>query len=158
MSTLYWLRLPEHTDMFTEGYIGVAADMKNRLRSHKHRLKNIWDKIIVQQLVVSTKEYCFELEKQLRPSRKIGWNKSCGGYRNNQMNGVENPNFGKLGQDASNFVGWYITPLGKFDRPEDAAKVYGCYKTTIIRRCRGREVNGKFLSPHLGYAFEQKVG
>lgn len=157
MAVLYWLRLPEHTDMFSEGYIGVAQNINNRIKSHKHRLKELWDKIVVQQLVVSTSDYCFDLEKQLRPARNIGWNKSPGGRGNNVMTGKNNPNFGKFGENAPNFIGWYITPLGRFSRPEDAAKVHDCALTTIDRRCKGRYVNNKFLAPHEGYAFEQKV-
>ncbi len=157
MATLYWLRLSEHADPFLQGYIGVADDMTKRLRSHKHRFKHLWSQIIVQPLVVAGKDYCFELEKQLRPKRNVGWNRACGGKRNNAMFGVENPNFGKLGQQAPHFIGWYVTPLGRFDRPEDAAKAHKCAASTIARRCRGRTVNGKFLPPHDGYAFEQKV-
>jgi hypothetical protein len=156
MATLYWLRLPEHSNMFNEGYVGVAEDMAKRLRSHKHKFKDLWHKIIVQPLVISTQNYCFELEEKLRPIRNIGWNKSIGGYRNNGMTAEQNPNYGKFGEEASHFVGWYITPLGKFSRPDDAAKLHLCNRTTIIRRCCGRYVNGKFLSPKQGYAFEQK--
>jgi hypothetical protein len=156
MATLYWLRLPEHIDMFAQGYVGVATDMAKRLRSHKHKFKDLWQQIIVQPLVISTQNYCFALEEKLRPMRNIGWNKSIGGKSNNVMLAEQNPNYGKFGEEAPNFIGWYITPLGKFSRPEDAAKLHLCDKTTIIRRCRGREVNGKFLSPRQGYAFEQK--
>jgi hypothetical protein len=74
------------------------------------------------------------------------------------MNGDSNPNFGKTGQNASRFIGWYVTPLGRFERPEDAAKAHGCDKMTIYRRCKGRIVNAKFLPPQSGYAFEQKGG
>jgi hypothetical protein len=158
MAILYWLRLAEHTDVFNQGYIGVAQDFKKRLRSHKHRFKSIWKSIIATPLVVGSKDYCFDVEKKLRPNRQIGWNRSAGGYRNNAMNGDSNPNFGKTGQNASRFIGWYVTPLGRFERPEDAAKAHGCDKMTIYRRCKGRIVNAKFLPPQSGYAFEQKGG
>jgi len=157
MAVLYWLHLPDEVDVFTQGYVGVASDMTKRLRCHKHRFKNIWDKVVVKQLVVSTLSYCFDLEEKLRPKRNIGWNKSAGGLSNNVMVGKENPNFGKFGEQAPHFIGWYITPLGKFSRPEDAAKLHNCDLTTISRRCKGRYVNGKFLAPHQGYAFQQKV-
>lgn len=157
MAILYWLRLREHNDMFSQGYIGVSCNLHRRIISHKHRFKAIWNDIVVQQLVMSTPEYCYDLEKKLRPKRNIGWNKSIGGLKNNVMLGEENPNFGSFGEDAPNFIGWYITPLGKFSRPEDAAIVHNCAKTTIARRCRGRFANGKFLPPKDGYAFEQKV-
>lgn len=158
MSTLYWLRLAEHTDVFTQGYVGVAKDLSKRLRAHKHRFKSIWPSIIATPLVIGSKDYCFDLEKKLRPTRRIGWNRSAGGYCNNAMHGNANPNFGKFGEAAPRFDGWYITPLGRFARPEDAAKAHGCDKTTIARRCRGRQINGKFLPPWSGYAFEQKGG
>lgn len=157
MAVLYWLHLPNEADVFTQGYVGVASDMTTRLRSHKHRFKHIWDKVVVTQLAVSTKEYCFDLEKKLRPKRNIGWNKSIGGKGNNVMLAEENPNFGKTGENAPHFVGWYITPLGKFARPEDAAKLHNCALSTIARRCKGRYANNKFLTPQKGYAFEQKV-
>ena len=157
MAVLYWLHLPDEVDVFTQGYVGVASDIARRLKQHKHCFKNIWHKVVVNQLVVSTQSYCFDLEKKLRPKRNIGWNKAIGGYKNNAMIGKENPNFGKFGEQAPNFVGWYITPLGKFSRPEDAAKLHNCALSTIDRRCKGRYANGKFLAPHQGYAFEQKV-
>lgn len=157
MAVLYWLHLPNEIDVFTQGYVGVASDMVKRLRSHKHRFKDIWDKVIVKELVVSNSTYCFELEEKLRPKRNIGWNKSVGGNNNNVMIGEENPNFGKFGEKAPHFIGWYITPLGKFSRPEDAAKLHNCALSTIARRCKGRYVNNRFLMPRKGYAFEQKV-
>jgi hypothetical protein len=157
MAVLYWLHLPDEVDVFTQGYVGVASDIAKRLRSHKHRFKQIWDKIVVSQLVVSSLDYCFDLEKKLRPKRRIGWNIAAGGYRNNIMRGTDNPNFGKIGEDAPHFIGWYITPLGKFSRPEDAAKLHNCNLTTIARRCKGRFANGHFLAPQQGYAFVQKA-
>jgi hypothetical protein len=74
-----------------------------------------------------------------------------------KRNNIEHPELRKFGEKAPNFKGWYITPLGKFDRPEDAAKAHGCDKTTISRRCKGRFANGKNLMPQAGYAFKQKV-
>lgn len=156
MTVLYWLHLPEHSDIRFEGYIGVTDDLTKRLRSHKHRFKALWHKIIVKPLIMGTTKYCFDLEKILRPSRKIGWNQAAGGNKNNAMYQQENPNFGKLGEFAPNFIGWYVTPLGKFARPEDAAKLHQCNVSTIRRRCQGRWANNKQLPPQQGYAFEQK--
>ena len=157
MAVLYWIRLSEHTDIFTQGYVGVAADFKKRLRSHKHTFKAIWDQIIAQPILISTTEYCFSIEKKLRPYRKIGWNKAIGGLGNNQMLGKENPNFGQFGEKAPNFIGWYKTPLGIFDRPEDAAKAHDCHPISIARKCKGRIVNGKFLPPQDGFSFIKKA-
>ena len=158
MAHVYWLHLPEHKDFLTEGYIGAASDIAARLRSHKHRFKAIWDKVVVELLVESTIDYCFELEAKLRPHRNIGWNIAIGGYRNNVMYGKENPNFGKFGANAPRYIGSYVTPLGIFDSSTEAAKVNNTYVSTIRRKCCGRLVNGKFLPPQDGWSFIRKAG
>jgi hypothetical protein len=157
-STVYWLHFKEHTDIFNQGYIGVTPNLKKRIREHKFKFKNLWEKIIVKQLVIADNDYCYEIEKKLRPQRNIGWNKASGGFRNNIMHGKENPNFGMFGENAPNFKGWYITPMGKFDSTEEIGKLFGFSKSTILRKCKGRKVNGRFLQPQNGWAFMQKDG
>ena len=39
-SVVYWIHHPEHTDMFTQGYIGVSNDISRRWESHKNRTQN----------------------------------------------------------------------------------------------------------------------
>lgn len=156
MAILYWLHRQDESNMFDDGYIGVTEKLAARMRSHKHRFKAIWDQLKLTILVIGSPKYLFELEKKLRPRRNIGLNVAEGGYRNNVMIGKENPNWGKKGELAPNFQGWYITPLGRFESPEEAAKIHGVNKTTIGRRCKGRIVNGVKLQPHAGYAFERK--
>lgn len=158
MAYVYWLHLPEHQDFLTEGYIGAASNIAARLRSHKHRFKNIWDTIVVKLLVESTIDYCFEVEAKIRLNRNMGWNVAAGGYRNNIMTGIENPNFGKFGADSPNFIGSYVTPLGIFDSSTEAAKVHNMYVSTIARKCKGRIVNGKFIPPQNGWDFIRKAG
>ena len=34
MAVVYWIHLPEHTDMFSEGYIGVTENIKRRYYEH----------------------------------------------------------------------------------------------------------------------------
>ena len=157
MSFLYWIHNKEHTDVCSQGYVGVATDWPRRVRQHRHKFKSIWQDVQMEKLVEADSKYCYDLEKKLRPHRNIGWNLAAGGYRNNVMFGDENPNKGKFGVNAPRFIGWYITPLGRFERPEDAAKAHNCAMTTIARRCKGRWVSGTYLHPHSGYAFEQKA-
>lgn len=158
MAYVYWLHLPEHTDVLTQGYIGAASNIDARLRSHKHRLKDIWDKVIVKLLVKSTINYCYEIEAKLRPHRRIGWNISAGGGSNNVMIGTENPNYGKFGAEAPHYIGSYITPSGIFDSSTKAAAAHNVYVSTIRRKCLGRTVNGKFLPPQEGWGFIRKAG
>lgn len=76
-----------------------------------------------------------------------------GGNKNNVMLNSDNPNFGKFGDESSNYKGKYITPKGEFFDANVAAKHFGVNQTTIIRRCKGRTVNGKTYSPFEGWAF-----
>lgn len=156
MAYVYWLHLQSETDVLTQGYIGACSNIAARLRSHKHRYKAIWDDVIVTKLVQAPIGYCFEIESKLRPQKKIGWNNAAGG-RTYSMFGPDNPNYGKCGKDASHFIGWYITPLGKFPNLKSAAEAHNCHLTTIRRKCCGRTTKKTFYMPQRGFAFEQKV-
>jgi predicted GIY-YIG superfamily endonuclease len=87
--SVYWIRHPDHTDMFTQGYIGITKDIKRRFRSHKVRpdnnhLKNAikkydWDNLIKKVILIADRSYCLEVETKLRPANQIGWNVASGG-------------------------------------------------------------------------------
>lgn len=87
--SVYWLRLPEHTDMFVEGYVGISEDAEARWKWHRKSKENPhlkaaikkygFDNLVKQIVLVSNKEYCLDIERKLRPSRKIGWNIAIGG-------------------------------------------------------------------------------
>lgn len=87
--SVYWLRLPEHTDMFTQGYVGISSKSKLRwnqhfLKSENQHLKNAikkygWDNIVKQVVLIADRDYCLDIEKKLRSSSNIGWNIAVGG-------------------------------------------------------------------------------
>lgn len=94
MACVYWIRLPEHTDILTEGYIGVTSKSPEiRLKGHlkdckrtdrnPYRIQNVLKKykdvIIVDTLLIADIQYCYDIEQKLRPSKKIGWNTAAGG-------------------------------------------------------------------------------
>lgn len=89
---VYWIHLPEHTDVALQGYVGIAKDFKQRMFAHKSCAKTGkeqslykairkygWDNLIKEIIVISNDDYCLELEKKLRPKERIGWNIACGG-------------------------------------------------------------------------------
>lgn len=87
---LYWLHLPTHSDINTEGYVGVSKRPKQRLYEHKHARKNphlqnafqkYGDTIIQTILLEGTEDYCFSIEALYRPRKYIGWNISVGGIQ-----------------------------------------------------------------------------
>jgi predicted GIY-YIG superfamily endonuclease len=88
-SIVYWLHNSDHTDMFTQGYIGVTNNLNVRLRNHKSKRCNKhlvnamnkygWDNIVKEVMLVADESYCLMIEKLLRAKANIGWNIVEGG-------------------------------------------------------------------------------
>lgn len=94
---VYWYKLPEHTNMYTEGYIGITSDLKRRHQEHKwssnpnskyfkktHFTTAILkygglDKIERIVLHECTFEEACNHEYTYRPELRIGWNILQGG-------------------------------------------------------------------------------
>jgi len=88
---VYWIREKSHTDLMSQGYIGVSGNVKERFASHKgmwsgtnNHLRNAikkygWDNLEKTVLLLAEKDYCLEIERKLRPADKIGWNLTIGG-------------------------------------------------------------------------------
>jgi len=97
MAELYWVHLPEHSDILSEGYIGITKHTaEHRYRGHikaaNHRtrptnapvynaIRKYGDKLIIKTLVVGDYDYVAFLEERLRPVDKIGWNIKSGGKK-----------------------------------------------------------------------------
>lgn len=87
--SVYWIHHPEHTDMFTQGYIGITKDITKRFEEHKNRPSNAhlkhainkygWDNLVKEIVLVADKAYCLMIEAKLRAEDKIGWNVIMGG-------------------------------------------------------------------------------
>jgi hypothetical protein len=95
-ASLYWVRKQEHTDIFSEGYVGVSKNINVRWnRHHKEAISNKhenvffgsaikkygWENLIKEIILVAEETYCYEVEHKLRSKEKIGWNLNCGGSK-----------------------------------------------------------------------------
>tara|TARA_R110002126_G_scaffold244868_1_gene388160 strand:+ start:1173 stop:1757 length:585 start_codon:yes stop_codon:yes gene_type:complete len=88
-SVVYWIRHEDHTDVFTQGYVGVSNNTAKRFEEHKNRPSNShlkhaikkygWDNLIKTVLLVADEAYCLLMETKLRAEDKIGWNIVKGG-------------------------------------------------------------------------------
>lgn len=105
MTYIYWLHLEEHTDIFSEGYIGITKNISKRIGEYSRILNNKakksyhitkaistygWDNIKVDILYRDLSlESALEKEKELRPNPNIGWNTLIGGgnggYHSNEV-------------------------------------------------------------------------
>lgn len=90
MYCLYWIRLEEHTDKHSQGYIGITKDFTERMRAHKKNRKHNhftcaknkygWDNLTKEVLIQGiTLEEALFLERLFRPEQNIGWNSQEGG-------------------------------------------------------------------------------
>lgn len=87
--SVYWIRHPEHTDIFTQGYIGITASVAKRFNDHKVRTQNKhlqnainkygWGNLIKQVVLIADKAYCLMIELKLRAEASVGWNITKGG-------------------------------------------------------------------------------
>lgn len=115
---VYWIRANHHSDMMSDGYIGVSKNAHKRwLYGHKwahykgcHEnplfanaiSKYGWDNLVKTVIVVANSDYCYDLERTLRPTNKIGWNIAIGG---------DKPPVSKFRGDD------YVSPLKGIPRP-----------------------------------------
>lgn len=86
---VYWIRAPEHTDMFSQGYIGVSNNSARRFIEHSRAKgnrhlafaiqKHGWDTLLKTEILIADVDYCLDIEAKLRPTDKIGWNLVAGG-------------------------------------------------------------------------------
>jgi group I intron endonuclease len=86
---VYWIHHKDHTDMFSQGYIGVSSNVKKRWYDHNHKPSNAhlqnainkygWDSLVKEVLLVANKAYCLMVESQLRSTNQVGWNVVKGG-------------------------------------------------------------------------------
>lgn len=86
---VYWIREETHTDVYTQGYIGITKKtLKERVREHKKNRKTSvvagklrqHDNLVYSVLhEVETLEEALSLEGEYRPSQGIGWNLQKGG-------------------------------------------------------------------------------
>lgn len=88
---VYWIREASHTDIMSQGYIGVSGNVQKRFAAHqnmengtnahlRHAIKKHgWDNMVKSVLLMADKDYCLDIERKLRPTDKIGWNLTVGG-------------------------------------------------------------------------------
>ena len=89
MVSVYWVRHQDHTDIFSQGYVGISSKPKLRWNHHfsqptNSHMKNAinkygWDNLVKQVVLIADKGYCLDIEKKLRPVDFIGWNQTAGG-------------------------------------------------------------------------------
>lgn len=87
---VYWVRLQSHTDIKSQGYVGVSKNYVVRLQKHwfdsncsklhVHKAMKKYKEQVVSSIISQGDiEYCYALENLLRPEANIAWNSAAGG-------------------------------------------------------------------------------
>jgi hypothetical protein len=76
--SVYWLHHPEHTDPFTQGYVGITK-RKNREKQHRNSRRIPADFIFTVLAENLTRFEAAKMEWEHRKQRNIGWNIKMGG-------------------------------------------------------------------------------
>jgi len=86
---LYWIHHADHTDIFSQGYVGVSNNVKKRWSDHAWKAQNAhlanainkygWDNLVKEIVLIADDGYCLDIESKLRPTTNIGWNITFGG-------------------------------------------------------------------------------
>lgn len=90
MAYVYWIHLHDHTDVMSEGYVGITTKEVNvRFKHHVQNAKREYrlpihkaivdNDCVITTLLIGSVEYCRLIERKLRPEPYIGWNTSVGG-------------------------------------------------------------------------------
>lgn len=82
---VYWIHENNHSDPYTEGYVGVTNDLPRRLSHHRTQGQNpiVRNKIDKSEVSVLRDgldcESALQIEHEYRPNPNIGWNINEGG-------------------------------------------------------------------------------
>lgn len=83
---VYWIRRNLHSDIKSEGYVGVSNYVDKRFKEHKcsstnkNLIENLSsDDIVIDTVFIGNIEECYNYEISLRPKWNIGWNVAPGG-------------------------------------------------------------------------------
>lgn len=87
--SVYWIHHPNHTNIMSEGYVGITKRFTRRMFEHKALTTNKylsnaikkygWDNLVKEVILIANKDYCIDIETKLRSNDAIGWNLVKGG-------------------------------------------------------------------------------
>ena len=166
---VYWIRRSTHTDIETEGYVGITYNIASRWREHQRlrgdtnltkALKKYDD--IVYEIVEKLENHtaAFLMEKNLRPDYYIGWNIAIGGSGGHPMTEEAKKKCGDVNRDIPKSVEHRqrlsVAQRGKLHSVESKKKMSESHKgqqhteetkkkigaSSSKRLCKPIEING----------------
>lgn len=149
---VYWIHLPEHDDILTQGYVGITVRAVSvRFSAHKtfarkclnipisNAIRKHGDKLLVDILVVADQEYCRMIENKLRPLPELGWNLSVGG-QDNVMTGRKHSESAKERIGKSSYTRMIGKSMPEATKAKISASKLGTIQSEATRAKRSASV------------------
>lgn len=166
--SVYWIRLPEHTNMFSQGYIGISTkDIRVRFSAHKAAsktgkailhaaIRKYKEQIIIETILIGSVDYCLSIENSIRPVERIGWNTVSGGGKPPVFKGHSEESKKKIGLAATGRKHM----VGKKFSDEHKANISTGVKTAVrktpCRKPHSEETKAKMSAAHKVRTLENK--
>jgi group I intron endonuclease len=162
--SVYWIRRTCHSDIFSEGYIGISNNTKRRFSEHK---KNNSKHSAVSSAIKKYDDIVYEIlyenlslgeaikkEIEYRPKKEIGWNIAEGGDMPPNMKGIKRPDHSKKMKGSNNpFYGKKHSKetRKKLSEMKSGEKNYFCGKSRPDHSEKMKKLKGKDYPKLKGY-------
>lgn len=155
---IYWIHNKEEIDINTQGYIGITNNLQRRLIEHKRHKNAILIGRNVDIFLQGEKEYCKQIEKQLRPKKNIGLNIMSGGGMPPDVTGIKRSDATKLLMSLNNvgFKGRKHTKETK-KKMRDSHKGFGKPHTEETKRKLSEIAKQRKFNPMTGKKHSEKT-
>jgi len=165
---VYWIRRSIHTDIKTEGYVGITYNIDQRFKQHRDSVDLLnYTSVITEALrehddivfdIVKTcdnREDAKAMERSLRPEYRVGWNVAKGG------GGRPNTPHTEEAKERMRISALNRPPVTKETREKMSESHTGLRKSAEHRRKIGeanrRRVYGDEMKEKLRKAFSKQI-
>jgi len=163
---VYWIHDSEDTDIYSQGYVGITNNVVRRKKEHSRKM-GFLECRVMDVFLCGEKDFCKQIEKDLRPKKNIGLNKAAGGGIPPNVTGIRRSEHTKLliSQNNVGFKGRKHSDETKRKMRESHKQITGKPHTQetknklseIAKRRKFNPMTGKKHSPETRQKISQKL-
>ena len=149
LAVVYWLFNDQCVCPWRHGYIGATTNWPHRLNRHRRESDFLMHLHFQGQVLFhGTVKQCHALEKQMRPTAGIGWNRYPGGPSGHASKGIS--------KSAEHRAKIQAATLVRYANPEEHKKTSKAVKRGLKNIDRSGENNSMF-GRHMSEEAKEKV-